>query len=815
MSTTETSAQAGSPAPAAPEPGPVPTAAETTGRLPSLRMRSVGTSVLRSEDPRLLVGRGRFVADLSLPGAVEVAVLRSTEAHARISSIDVSRARELPGVLLVWTGADVAGLGPGIPWRLELEGMKPTVQPLLAADTVRYVGEPVAAVVATSRHVAEDACDLIEVRYEPLPVVVDPVRALAEDALANDTLEDNVIHRGERVIGDPDARFADAAVVVEGRFSSDRCAASPMETRGCVADYDQGGGELTMWSATQIPHFAKAFISIFLGFPEQNVRVVAPDVGGGFGQKAHLYPEELLACLLTRQVGRPVRWIEDRRENLMAGTHAKVQRHDMAMAFGPDGEILALRDDIIGDGGAYNSFPWTSLAEVMVGESSITSVYRIPALRTSFVALATNKCPVGIYRGVGWTAPQTARESLIDTAARRLGLSPFEIRRRNVVPDDAYPYTTATGHVYREGSYRAAIDALERSVDLRAFRDRQRQAREQGRYLGLGISAFNEMTGIGTQGVFALGFPITTHDTSTVRVEPTGKVVVTTAIVSQGQGHQTTMAQVAADSFGIPVADVTVRAGDTRQNFGVGTWGGRGAVIAAGSIMRAAEVLRDRILRMAAQLLEAAPEDVELVDGVAAITGVPDARIPFADVVGAIYFAKPLHPAGFDPTMEATQVYDPSEPVFSNGAHAVTVEVDVETGQVSVEKVHAVEDCGTVINPMIVEGQIRGGVVQSIGLALYEQLVYDDSGQLLTTTYFDYLVPPVSVAPPIEIIHLETPSSVTPSGAKGMGESTMVSVPAAVLNAVNDALAPLGASVTHLPATPERVLAAIAAGTAG
>jgi carbon-monoxide dehydrogenase large subunit len=645
-----------------------------------------------------------------------------------------------------------------------------------------------------------------------MPVVVDPVRALSGDALANETLEDNIIHRGERVTGQPDARFAEAALVVEGRFTSERCAASPMETRGCVADYDHGSGELTLWSATQIPHFAKAFISIFLGFPEQNVRVIAPDVGGGFGQKGHLFPEELLACLLARQVGGPVRWIEDRQENLLAGTHAKVQSHDMAMAFGPDGEILALQDDIVGDGGAYNSFPWTSMAEVMVGESSITSVYRIPALRTSFVAVATNKCPVGLYRGVGWTAPQVARESLIDTAARELGLSPFEIRRRNVVPDDAYPYTTPTGHVYREGSYRAAIDALERSVDLPAFRIRQEQAREQGRYLGLGISAFNEMSGIGTQGVFALGFPITTHDTSTVRVEPTGKVVVTTSIVSQGQGQATTMAQVAADAFGILVADVTVRAGDTRQNFGVGTWGSRGAVIAAGSIMRAAEVIRTRIVRMAAQLLEAAPEDIELVDGVATITGVPDARIPFADVVGAIYFAKPLHPPGSDPTMESTQVYDPSEPVFSNGAHAVVVEVDVETGQVAVQKVYAVEDCGTVINPMIVEGQIRGGVVQAIGLALYERIVYDEAGQPLTTTYLDYLVPPVSVAPPIEIAHLETPSAVTPSGAKGMGESTMVSVPAAVLNAVNDAVAPLGARITHLPATPERVLAAIAEG---
>ncbi|MGD9530170.1 xanthine dehydrogenase family protein molybdopterin-binding subunit [Pseudonocardia sp.] len=785
------------------------------GRLPSLRMRAVGSPVLRTEDPRLLTGRGAYVADLARPGALEVAVLRSTQAHARIVSIDTAAAAAVGGVTAVWTAADVAGL-PGIPWRLEMEGMKATTQQLLAADVVRYCGEPVALVVASSRHIAEDACELIEVEYEPLPVVVDPDAALAGPDLANDTLEDNIIHRGGRSVGDVDAAFDSAALVVRGRYTSSRCAASPMETRGCVAEYDIGTEDLTLWTSTQIPHFVRTFLAIFLALPEHHIRVIAPDVGGGFGQKGHMFPEEMLCCLLARALGRPVRWIEDRQENLLAGTHAKVQRHDMALAFDADGRLLALTDDILGDGGAYSSFPWTSLAEVMIGESSISSVYRLPAVRTSFAAVATNKCPVGIYRGVGWTAPQVARESLFDRAARQLGLSPFEIRRRNVVPDDGYPYTTVTGHVYREGSYRAAVDALEAALGVDSFRREQEQAHAEGRYLGLGISAFNEMSGLGTKGVFALGFPVTTHDSSTVRVEPTGKIVVTTAVVSQGQGHRTTMAQVAADMFGVTVDDVVVRAGDTRQNFGIGTWGSRGAVIAAGSIMRAAEPLRAKVIQMAAKLLEASPDDIELADGFASISGVPEARIPFPDVVGAIYFARPLHPDGFDPTLEETRVYDPSEPVFSNGAHGVVVEVDVETGQVEVLRVHAVEDCGTVLNPMIVEGQIRGGVVQAVGQALYEELVYDEHGQLATTTYLDYLVPPISVAPPVGFTHLETPSATSPSGAKGMGESTMVSVPAAILNAVNDALAPLGAEVRHLPATPERVLSAIAeAGRAG
>ncbi len=780
-----------------------------TGELPELRMRSVGARVPRTEDKRLLTGNGHYVADIVRPGMVEAAFVRSTEGHARIISIDVEAARAMPGVLLVWTGEDVAHL-PGIPWRLELEGMKGTAQPLLAKDMVRYVGEPVAVVVAETAHLAEDACELIDVDYEPLPAVMDPVKAIADPTtLANDTLQDNVIHKGERLVGDVDGAFASAAVVVSRHFTAGRCSASPMETRGYVAEFEVGTEELTLWSATQIPHFVKTFIAIFLQFPEHLVRVIVPDVGGGFGQKGHLFPEELLGCLLARQVGKPVRWIEDRRENLMSGTHAKVQTHDMAIAFDADGRILALTDDILGDGGAYNSFPWTPLAEVMIGESSITSVYDITALRTSFAAVATNKCPVGIYRGVGWTAPQIARESLLDDGARALGISPFEIRRRNVVQDDAYPYTTITGHVYREGSYRACVDALEKAVDVGDFRRRQDQARAEGRYLGLGISIFNEMSGLGSQANFALGLPVTTHDTSTVRVDPTGKIVVTTSIVSQGQGHQTTMAQVAADMFGVSFDDVVIRSGDTRQNFGLGTWGSRGAVIASGSIMRAAEPLALRVRQMAAKLLEANAEDIELADGFASIVGDLEAKIPFADVVGAIYFARPLHPEGFDPTLENTSGYDPSEPMFSNGAHGVEVEVDIETGQVKVVAVHAVEDCGTVINPMIVEGQIRGGVIQAVGQALFEEIIYDDSGQLQTTTFLDYLLPTISVAPPVTFTHVETPSSISPSGAKGMGESTMVSVPAAVLNAINDALAPLGAHVDHVPATPERVLDAI------
>ena len=777
--------------------------------VPELKAQLIGQSVLRAEDPRFLTGRGRYLADLQVAGALHLAVARSPHAHARVVRVDTSAAIALPGVVAVWTGADTAKLSAGITAGHAIEGMKATTQPILANETVLYAGQGVAAVVATSRALAEDACEVLKIEYEELPAVLDAEQALADSPLANDAVEGNLILRGEHETGDVDAELSRAAVRVKGRFVNNRSAAAPIETRGCIADYDWTTSDLTLWSSTQMPHFFRSMIAIYLGLPEQHLEVIAPDVGGGFGQKSHLFPEEMLVCLLAKELGRPIRWIEDRRENLLTATHAKDQINEMEIGFDEDGRMLGLVHHCIGDGGAYNCFPWTHLVEPMASTGQTTSVYAVPVIRTKYEAVVTNKCPVGAYRGIGWTAGQVARESLIDQAARELNLSPFEIRQRNVVPPDAFPYTAATGLTFHEGSYLETLNALEAAIDYERFKERQERARAEGRYVGLGLSLFNEVNGMGTRACYETGFPVTTHDTSTVRLDPTGKVFVTTSIVSQGQGHKTTLAQVAADVFGVPISDVIVNAGNTNQTYGLGTWGSRGAVIGAGSILRAADVVRERVRETAANLLEAAPEDIVLQNGSVHVAGSPAKAMSLGEVAGAIYFAEPTHPENFDPTLEATATYDPSHTVFSNGGHAVIADVDVGTGLVRLERIVAVEDCGTVINPMIVEGQLRGGVAQAIGQALLEDFVYGDDGQPLSASFMDYLVPTSMEVPDVEVIHLATPSKFTPAGIKGMGESSMISVPAAIVNAVNDALSPLGVHLTRYPLSPDRILTAL------
>ena len=775
---------------------------------PPLNPQLVGKSVERTEDPGLLSGRAEYIADLVVPGALHAAFFRSPHGHARITTIDTAAAAAAPGVHLVWTAANTAPLSDGIAASLPIDGMKPTVQPVLADGTARFVGEPLAVVVADSPHLAEDARDLIVADLEPLEAIIDTEAAVEATGRANDTLEDNVILDSERVLGDPDGGLADAAVRVSDRFVNQRYAAVPIETRGCIGDYDWSTGKLTLWSSTQMPHFFRTMLSGQLGVPEHKIEVIAPRVGGGFGAKACLFPEELAILLVARELGRPVRWIEDRRENLLSASHAKQQVNEMELGFSADGKLVALANRVVGDGGAYNSLPWTAVVEAMGASGNITSVYDVPKLRDRHITVATNKCPTGAYRGIGWTAPQIAREGLMERAARELGISPFEIRRRNVVQPEQFPYTTITGLEYTEGSYRESVDALEEAVGYEAFLERQRAGREHGRLLGLGVSIFNEITGIATRACFDTGFNVTTHDTSTVRMEPSGTVTVTTSITSQGQGQETTLAQVAADSLGVALENVVVTTASSTNTttYGMGTWGSRGAVLGAGSIMRASEPIREKLLRTAALMLEVATEDLTLENGTISVTGAPDRSLAVGDVAGAIYFAAEARPPDMDPTLESTATYDGAELAYSNGGQAVILELDPGTGLVEIEKVVIVEDCGTVINPMIVEGQLRGGVAQAIGGVFLEHMAYDEQGQLLSTTFLDYLLPSATDVPDMEIIHLETPSRSSPGGIKGMGESSMLSTPAAIVNAVNDALVPFGRAITELPITPDRVL---------
>lgn len=780
---------------------------ESLGHIttPKVAARSIGTRVLRSEDPRLLSGRGQFLADVTLPGELHAAFVRSPVAHARITGIDTSAALDEPGVFLVWTGAEAAEHCDGLVGEFAVPGCNPTTMPLLARDEVTYVGEPVAVVVAESRYAAEDAAELVTWDFEELPVVVDADASVAVTAVANSQLPDNVGLTGEATYGDVEGAFGTADQVVQGRFYTCRVSAAPMETRGVIARYEWASRRLQVWSGTQMPHYLRYCLTAYLGFPEQGVEVLTPDTGGGFGQKAHVYVEEMLLPLIARELDRPVKWVEDRRENLMAGTHAHEQYVDISYALDAGGRITGVRTHALGDGGAYHAPPWSMAVEPWCAAvMTPTGMYDVPAVEYSFKAVATNKTPVGAYRGVGYMAGTLARECLADDAARAVGMSPFEFRRLNVVRE--FPWTNPQGIVYDEGSWLATIDTLEQMVDYPAFLKRQAELREQGRYLGLGLSCFVESSGESTATSQDHGLGDVYHDTATVRMDPNGTATVTIGLTAQGQGLATTMAQMAADTLGIAVEDVTVQtAASTSHAYGSGTVGSRGAVIAGGAVARAAGVVREKVRAVAAHMLEAAEEDIELVDGTASVVGAPDSSMPIAEVATSIYFDMSAWPEGFDPTLEATLAYDTARPMFSNGGHAMIVEIDPDTGFIRFEKVFSVEDCGTVINPNIVEGQIRGGVVQGIGAATFEELAYDESGQLLTTTFLDYGLPTMDVAPPFEIHHLETPSAHSASGVKGMGESGLIAAPAAVLNAVNDALAPFGVVLRELPLSPEKV----------
>ena len=770
-----------------------------------VQVKTMGQSLPRKEDATLLIGRGEYIADIILPGMLHAVFVRSPFAHARITAIDTTAAKAIDGVELIWTGADVLRHTAGITAALAVENFGATTQPAIAHDVVHFVGETVAVIVASSRRVAEDALELIDIDYEELPAITTIEQAKTAASLANEQVPNNVIFSSARATDEVDEVFANAAVISAGVFHNNRVSAAPIETRGCIARHEWTSNLVTFWSATQMPGLLRTMLAMFLQIPEHTIEVITPQVGGGFGQKAHVHPEELTICLLAREIGQPVSWIEDRQENLLSATHAKHQVNEMALAVDSTGKFLAIKSHSSTDSGAYNCLPWTAAIESQVGTTTVTSVYKIPLAQADSIEFATNKCPIGAYRGVGWSAGHIARENLIDRAARTLDLSPFEIRRRNVIRTEDFPYTNRTGLVVREGTFLETIDVLERMVAYGAFRERQVKARAAGRYLGLGVSIFNELTGFGTRSLSWLGAPTTSHDTATVRVDPTGTVTVTTSFVSAGQGHATTLAQVAADALGVPIENVVVRSGSTANTYGLGTWASRGAVIGAGSIGRAASKVRATIKQLAGHMFEVSPHDIVLENDTVHVRGVPTKSMTMAEAAGAIYFADATHPEGFDPTLEATAHFEPADHVLANGGHAAVVDVDIDTGIVRVEKFFAVEDCGQMINPMIVEGQIRGGIAQAIGMTLLEELVHDENGQLVTTTFMDYLLPTASDIPDIEIAHLQTPSDLVPGGIKGMGESAMISAPAAIVGAVNDALACLDIAIEQFPISPERV----------
>jgi carbon-monoxide dehydrogenase large subunit len=773
------------------------------GEVP--RGRWIGAHVTRLEDARVLLAEARYVADIVLPGTVHVSFVRSPHAHARITGVEKEAALAIPGVTGVFTAedlptGDVVDAMPG-------DRVPKTPYPNLARDRVLFVGDAIAAVVGTSPYVAEDGARQVFVNYDVLPAVVDTEAALeAESQVVHDFLGSNLLYRERRSFGDVDAAFAAADHTFSRRTHSNRASASPMETRGCLATFERSTGQLTVWSATQSPTFLRMGLSEVLDHPHHLIRVIAPDVGGGFGPKMPTYPEEVVVAALARKLGRPVRWIEDRRENLLTMNHAKEQVIDLELATRADGRILAMRARCVGDAGAYSFSAATALIEPALAANLMPGVYDFAAYEYEYLIVMTNKTPIGPYRGVGWTAGHTARELLLDEAATELDIDPAALRRMNLIRPEQMPYRSATGCEYDSGDYVETLDLALRQAGYDALRAEQAEKRTGERRIGIGISPYVEPTGVGTEIGVQTGYAFPSHDNASVTVDPGGKVRVAIGISSQGQGHATSYAQVAADMLGVRPEDVNVVAGDTdRTPFGMGAWGSRAAVIGSGAIGVAAQKVRDKVLRRAADMLECSAEDLVLEDSTVSVRGAPGSSITLQDVAVSAYFDTERRTDGDDPFLSATGFYDPRA-TYSNGCFVVAVEVDMETGLVDVRQVVAVEDCGTVLNPMIVEGQVRGGTVQGIGLALLEHLVHDDQGQLLTTTYMDYLLPLASDAPSIEVHHLESPSPVTRGGVKGMGESALLASPAAVINAVLDAVGPHHPADVVLPLTPERVL---------
>jgi aerobic carbon-monoxide dehydrogenase large subunit len=758
--------------------------------------RWAGKRVQRLEDPAMLTGATRYVTDIALPRMLELAFVRSHAPNARIASIDLEPARAIAGVEAVLGPADLADVQPTVDI-VHLDAALKTPRFTLPGDRVRYVGEPVAAVLAVDRYTAEDGADAVIVELEPLDDA-EPI---------HDRIPDGRYFHQAATRGDVDAAFARAAHTVRRRLHAQRVVTAPLETCGIVADYEPATGELTCHLSTQQPHLARAALAQAVGLPVSDVRIICPAMGGGFGGKEVMLPEYLCAAVAAIRLRRPVRWVEDRGEALTAGAHGKETEAELEAALDQDGRILAMRSRFVSDTGAYSS-GIGAYVEFMVGAFTVPGLYDLGGYAYDTGGVVTHKAPISPFRGVGMTTSQTLREVLLDEAARAIGVDRMELRRRNMIADG--PWRTVLGEDYEPGSWRTAFERALELIDYDGFLARQAAARGDGRLLGVGVSPFVEAAGIGSAGG-AGGLPGGSHDNATVAIDLSGHITVALPTFSHGQGHRTTAAQLVADMFGVAPGDVRVIDGDTaRTPFGMGTFGSRSGVFIAGTVTRAGLLVRDKLLRVGEILLEAAHEDLELVDGAVGVRGVPDRRIPLAALAGAAHFAPQVRAELGDPTLTATAFFDPPRPTHSNGAIAATVEVDPDTGAVAIERIVVVEDCGTMVNPMIVEGQIRGGVAQGVGLALLERYVYDESGQPQTTTLAEYLLPRATDVPPIEIEHIETPSENGTGGIKGMAEGPASATPAALVCAVLDAIAPFGDTIEELPLRPETIATALA-----
>jgi aerobic carbon-monoxide dehydrogenase large subunit len=777
------------------------------------RPKIVGARIKRTEDPRLLTGLGAYTDDRQVMRVLHVAFRRSDQAHARIRSIDCSAARAAPGVIAVLTAEDLSAAVRPLVATSRMPNYYPTPLLPLAQHKVRYVGEPVVGVIAQSRYQAEDALELVAIDYEPLAAVSDPEQAARPGAaLLHENAGTNVLVSREFKRGDVEAVLQSAPVRVKGRFRMHRKTALAIEPRACLAEYDPGREALALHSATQVPGIVRDALATALDIPGHRIRVVAPDVGGGFGGKGSLYPEEIFVCAAARRLRRAVKWTSDRLEDLAASNQAFDEIVDAELALDPDGRILALSADVIGDVGAYSVYPWTAGLEPVQVASFLPGPYRIQHYRARTRAVATSKAPTGPYRGVGRPISTFVMERLMDMAAARVGIDAKDIRLRNLVAADELPYKVASGIVWDKSGFQECLDAACTAIGYDDLRAKQKEARAAGRWVGIGIACYAELTGIGSRISVAPGMPINTGtETAIVRIDSTGAVTAAFGVAAHGQGLETTLAQIVAEHLGARFDDIRIVQGDSSAvPGGTGTYASRSMVLAGGAGTLAAQAVREKVLNAASHLLEASVSDLVAEDGRVTVIGT-DRSISFREVARAVYSELARLPAEARGELAASRTYDPVFGTTSAATHVATVEIDPETYEIRVERFTVAEDCGRLVNPLIVDGQVHGGVAQGIGAALYEEVIYDERGQITTGSLVDYLVPSACEIPPMRVVHLESYSPTTLGGFRGMGEGGTIGAPAAVANAVADALAPLGIEINELPATPERLFRLIEA----
>lgn len=784
-------------------------------------MASIGKSIKRKEDLRFLVGKGTYIDDIELPRMLHAAILRSPYAHARINEVDVKGALEYQGVIDVLTGKDVAEMSnPAMQMNFKLKTQNAYC---MAVDKVRFVGEPIAALVAVDRYIANDALDSIDVIYEPLPVVVDPEEAMKSGApLVHEEAGDNTAYHDLFHYGDVEKAFKEADHIVKERFKYHSYTSTPIETNGVISDYDSARGTLTIWANFQLGGMLHRTLSDLLKIPENKFRLITPDIGGGFGNKCNIF-HMLLIGLLSIKTGRPVKWIEDRRENFIGNMRGSDRIFESEAAVKKDGTIQAIKTKLIDNVGAYLRFP--EPIGIIRAFQTVLGCYKIKNLLMDLYAVNTNTLPTGPNRGYGCQSFYFQLERLVDSIGKKLGLDPVEIRKRNFIQPQEFPYTTAVGCVYDSGNFPETLRKALEMADYEKMRKEQERLRKEGKYIGIGISTIVEPAASNMAEFFIVTetLPLSgATEAAKVKVEPSGKITAAVGSCPQGQGHETIVAQIVADEFAVNTDDVYVLPGFDSSTHpwttGSGTWGSRFCAVGPDAVILACRKVKEKIFKIAAHILHDKPENFEMKDGMVQVKGIPQKALPLEAVSGIAYFHTLILPPDMEPGLEAAHVFNfptvnmPDDKrrinlatTYGNSAHIAVVEVEIETGQVKILRYVVVSDCGKMINPMTVDGQIHGGVLHGIGGGLQEELIYDDDGQLLNATFMDYLVPTAVESPNIEVGHMETPSPFNILGTKGMGEGGAIPTPAVLASAVEDALTPFGIKITEVPLKPEKI----------